>query len=53
MAYVVKPFSAKDLLPTIEMAVSRYAEITSLEKEVGDLSNGSRRARQSIVPRAC
>jgi len=38
MAYVVKPFSAKDLLPTIEMAVSRYAEITSLEREVGDLS---------------
>lgn len=37
MAYVVKPFAAKDLLPTIEMAVSRYAEITALEKEVGTL----------------
>ena len=38
MAYVVKPFSAGDLVPAIEMAVSRYAEITSLEAEVGDLT---------------
>jgi AmiR/NasT family two-component response regulator len=38
MAYVVKPFSAGDLVPAIEMAVTRYAEITSLEAEVGDLT---------------
>ncbi len=38
MAYVVKPFSAGDLVPAIEMAVSRYAEITALEAEVGDLT---------------
>ena len=34
MAYVVKPFSAGDLVPAIEMAVSRYAEIAALEVEV-------------------
>ena len=37
MAYLVKPFQKKDLLPTIEMALSRYAELTALEAEVGDL----------------
>ena len=38
MAYVVKPFSAGDLVPAIEMAMSRYAEISALEAEVGDLT---------------
>ncbi|MEZ5095165.1 MAG: response regulator [Nocardioides sp.] len=38
MAYVVKPFSAGDLVPAIEMAVSRYAEIAALEAEVHDLT---------------
>ncbi len=37
MAYLVKPFSKSDLVPAIEMAMSRFAEITALEKEVGDL----------------
>jgi response regulator NasT len=38
MAYLVKPFQKKDLAPAIEMAVSRFAEVLALEKEVGDLS---------------
>jgi len=38
MAYLVKPFQKKDLLPTIEMAASRYAEIVALEREVGGLT---------------
>jgi AmiR/NasT family two-component response regulator len=38
MAYLVKPFGRHDLVPAIEMAVSRYAELTSLEREVGDLT---------------
>ncbi len=38
MAYVVKPFGASDLVPAIEMARSRFAEITALESEVADLS---------------
>lgn len=37
MSYLVKPFSQSDLVPAIEMAVSRFAEITQLESEVSDL----------------
>ena len=37
MAYLVKPFTQSDLVPAIELAVSRYAEITTLEAEVADL----------------
>jgi AmiR/NasT family two-component response regulator len=39
MAYLVKPFAKSDLLPTIEVAVSRHAQITALEAEVGDLQD--------------
>jgi two-component system, response regulator PdtaR len=38
MAYLVKPFTRNDLVPAIEMAVSRFAEISALEGEVADLS---------------
>lgn len=37
MAYLVKPFTKSDLVPAIELAVSRFAEITTLEAEVADL----------------
>jgi response regulator NasT len=37
MAYVVKPFTANDVLPSMEVAVSRYAEASQLAEEVGDL----------------
>jgi response regulator NasT len=37
MAYLVKPFEKRDLLPAIEMATSRFAEITALEAEVSGL----------------
>jgi response regulator NasT len=37
MAYLVKPFQKSDLIPAIEMAVSRYAEVQALEAEVADL----------------
>ena len=50
MAYLVKPFAKHDLLPAIEMAVSRYAEIVALEGEVGDLQ-GRLEARK-LVDRA-
>ncbi len=50
MAYLVKPFQKKDLLPTIEMAVSRFAEIVALESEVTDL-HGRLEARK-LVDRA-
>lgn len=38
MAYLVKPFSRNDLVPAIEMAVSRFREVAALEAEVGDLT---------------
>ena len=38
MAYLVKPFTKTDLMPAIEMAVSRFAELTMLEAEVADLT---------------
>lgn len=50
MAYLVKPFQSKDLLPTIEMAMSRFAEMVALEHEVSDL-NGRLEARK-LVDRA-
>ncbi len=50
MAYLVKPFQKKDLVPAIEMAVSRFAELVTLEREVGDLQ-GRLEARK-LVERA-
>jgi response regulator NasT len=50
MAYVVKPFTAAQLLPAIEMATSRYAEIRTLEAEVADL--GERLETRKVVERA-
>ena len=37
MAYLVKPFTESDLVPAIEMALSRFAELAQLESEVQDL----------------
>ena len=50
MAYVVKPFTAADLLPALEIAVSRHAQITALEAEVADLAE--RFATRKLVDRA-
>ncbi len=38
MAYLVKPFDQADLVPAIEMALSRFAELRQLESEVEDLT---------------
>jgi AmiR/NasT family two-component response regulator len=38
MAYLVKPFTKSDLVPAIEMAVSRFQELRALESEIADLS---------------
>lgn len=38
MAYLVKPFSKADLMPAIEMARSRFAELAQLETEVAGLT---------------
>lgn len=37
LAYVVKPFTPNDLLPAIEIALSRYQQIVALEAEVQDM----------------
>jgi response regulator NasT len=50
MAYLVKPFAKSDLLPTIEVAVSRHAQLTALEKEVTDLTD--RLETRKVVDRA-
>jgi len=39
MAYLVKPFGVSDLVPAIELAMSRYREMTALESEVADLAD--------------
>jgi response regulator NasT len=50
MAYLVKPFGKSDLVPAIEMAVSRFAELSQLEREVADLSE--RLETRKLVDRA-
>jgi response regulator NasT len=37
MAYVVKPFTIGDLVPAIEIAISRHTQMKSLADEVADL----------------
>ena len=50
MAYLVKPFSITDLIPAIEVAVSRFGEIAALEGEVANLSD--RLETRKLVERA-
>ena len=50
MAYLVKPFGKSDLVPAIEMAVSRFAELQTLEREVADLTE--RLETRKLVDRA-
>ena len=50
MAYLVKPFTKNDLVPAIEMAVSRFAEVQQLEAEVADLNE--RLETRKLVDRA-
>ncbi|WP_370068338.1 ANTAR domain-containing response regulator [Mycobacterium sp. MAA66] len=50
MAYLVKPFSITDLVPAIEVAVSRFSELTALEREVATLSD--RLETRKLVERA-
>jgi response regulator NasT len=50
MAYLVKPFSISDLMPAIEVAMSRFREIAALEREVADL--GERLETRKLVERA-
>jgi response regulator NasT len=50
MAYVVKPFTPNDLLPAIEIALSRHAQLNALENEILDLNE--RFETRKLVDRA-
>ena len=50
MAFLVKPFSPEDLLPAIELALSRHNQLTQLEAEVSDLTE--RLETRKLVERA-
>jgi response regulator NasT len=50
MAYLVKPFTRSDLVPAIEIAVSRFTELATLEREIADL--GEQMAARKAVDRA-
>ena len=50
MAYVVKPFTIGDLVPAIEIAISRHTQLQSLALEVADLHE--RLETRKIIDRA-
>jgi len=50
MAYLVKPFTKAELIPAIEIAVSRFAELVALQSEIGDLRE--RLAMRKLLDRA-
>ena len=50
MAYVVKPFSINDLVPAIEIAISRHKQMKTLESEVADIYE--RLETRKIIDRA-
>ena len=50
MAYVVKPFSISDLVPAIEIAISRHTQMRSLADEVADLHD--RLETRKVIDRA-
>jgi len=50
LAYVVKPFTPNDLIPAIDIALGRYAQIQALEEEVADMAE--RLETRKILDRA-
>lgn len=50
LAYVVKPFTPSDLIPAIDIALGRYAQIQALEDEVADMAE--RLETRKILDRA-
>ena len=50
MAYVVKPFTISDLVPAIEIAISRHAQMRSLADDVADLHD--RLETRKVIDRA-
>jgi two-component system, response regulator PdtaR len=50
LAYLVKPFQKSDLIPAIEVALGRFAELTTLERDIEDLQ--SRLEARKLLDRA-
>jgi response regulator NasT len=50
MAYVVKPFTPNDLMPAVEIALSRHSQLIALENEISDLNE--RFETRKLVDRA-
>jgi response regulator NasT len=50
VAYLVKPFREADLLPAIEVAMARFAELRALDKQLGDMREAME--TRKIVERA-
>lgn len=50
MAYIIKPFSIADLVPAMEIAMSRHRQMTSLAGEVADLQE--RLETRKLIDRA-
>jgi response regulator NasT len=50
MAYVVKPFTPNDLMPAVEIALSRHSQLIALELEISDLNE--RFETRKLVDRA-
>jgi AmiR/NasT family two-component response regulator len=50
LAYLVKPFQKSDLIPAIEVALGRFAELTTLERDLEDLQ--SRLDARKVLDRA-
>ena len=50
LAYLVKPFQKSDLIPAIEVALGRFAELTSLDRDVNDLTE--RLEARKLIDRA-
>jgi two-component system, response regulator PdtaR len=50
MSYLVKPFQKSDLVPAIEVAIARYAELAAVKKETASLAD--RLETRKVVDRA-
>jgi response regulator NasT len=50
MAYLVKPFAKRDLVPAVELAMSRFSELQALENEVASLNE--RLETRKVIERA-
>jgi response regulator NasT len=50
VAYLIKPFREADLVPAIEVAMARYAELRALDKQIDDLQQAM--ATRKLIERA-